>query len=249
MNELINFGTEKKVTSVYLTEQINHFRSLEGNRAVLQHKSFLGKIENEFDEEIDRQNILPISYKDSYGREQKCYELNFEQSLQLLMSESKIVRKGVIEVLKSQQEIINNNSIKIPKTFAEALRFAADQEEKKEMALIELQNANKKIELNKHKVTFADSVMGSSNSVLIRQFAKDLCDGEFEIGQNRLFEWLRDNKYINGENEPYQQYIAQGLFEVITRTVGSSDSTIQVKTTKLTGKGQLYFTNKLKPTK
>ena len=106
--------------------------------------------------------------------------------------------------------------------------------------------ANTKIEADKPKVVFADSVIGSSNSILVRKFAKDLCDSGFEIGQNRLFEWFREKKYLNVDNEPYQQYVAQGLFEVITRTIGSGSETFTTKTTKITGSGQVYFANKIK---
>lgn len=110
----------------------------------------------------------------------------------------------------------------------------------------ELIIANTKIESDKPKVVFAESVIGSSNSILVRQFAKDLCDDGFEIGQNRLFEWFREKKYLNVDNEPYQQYVAQGLFEVITRTIGSGSETFTTKTTKITGSGQVYFANKIK---
>ena len=100
--------------------------------------------------------------------------------------------------------------------------------------------------MNNPKVVFADSVIGSTNSILIRQFAKDLCDESFEIGQNRLFEWFRENKYLNDNNEPYQEYVSQGYFEVITRAIGSGTDTFTSKTTKLTGKGQVYFAKKIK---
>lgn len=105
---------------------------------------------------------------------------------------------------------------------------------------------NEIIETNKPKVLFAETVTGSSNSILVRQFAKDLCDKGFDIGQNRLFEWLRNKGYLNSENEPYQNYVSQGLFEVITRTIGSCNDTFTTKTTKITGKGQVYFTEKIK---
>lgn len=110
----------------------------------------------------------------------------------------------------------------------------------------EIKVANEKIEKDKSKVIFADSVSGSGNAILIRQFAKDLTDSGFEIGQNRLFEWFRENKYLSVNNEPYQNWIAQGLFEVIVRTIGSGVETITVRTTKITGKGCVYFANKIK---
>lgn len=118
--------------------------------------------------------------------------------------------------------------------------------EQNEALLLEKSTLESKIEQDKPKVVFADSVIGSSNSILIRQFAKDLCDENFEIGQNRLFEWFRENKYLNDNNEPYQEYVSQGYFEVITRAIGSGTDTFTSKTTKLTGKGQVYFAKKIK---
>lgn len=102
------------------------------------------------------------------------------------------------------------------------------------------------IEENHAKVVFADAVAGSDNSILTRQFAKVLSDEGFEIGQNRLFRWFRENGYLNRDNEPYQNYVQQGLFEVIERTVGASDQTFTTRTTKITGKGQTYFAKKLR---
>lgn len=134
----------------------------------------------------------------------------------------------------------------VPRTHLEVLQSEMALLIESERVKNELIIANTKIESDKPKVVFAESVIGSSNSILVRQFAKDLCDEGFEIGQNRLFEWFRDKKYLNVDNEPYQQYVAQGLFEVITRTIGSGSETFTSKTTKITGCGQVYFANKIK---
>lgn len=106
--------------------------------------------------------------------------------------------------------------------------------------------STQKIEQDKPKVVFADSVIGSSNSILVRQFAKDLCDYGFDIGEKRLYEWFRLNRYLNDKNEPYQNYVSMGLFEVITRSIGSGSDTFTSKTTKITGKGSVYFAEKIK---
>jgi len=125
-------NNEKTFTSLFLVEQINEFRNLEGNRSMLLHKSLLTKIESEFAEEITEQKILPSKYKDKSGKENKMYELTYEQSLQLLMSESKAVRKGVIEVLKAQQKRIEE--LQQPQTPAEIMlqqaQILVEQEQK-----------------------------------------------------------------------------------------------------------------------
>lgn len=155
----------------------------------------------------------------------------------------KIARKYFIACENKLKRVFS-----LPQNYSEALRQLADTTDQKEKAVIHLNQANDIIESNKPKVVFANSVIGSSNSILIRKFAKDLCDSDFEIGQNRVFQWLRDNKYLNHNNEPYQNYIAQGLFEVKTRSIGSGEETFTAKTTLMTGKGQVYFAEKIKNT-
>ncbi len=102
----------------------------------------------------------------------------------------------------------------------------------------------------KPKVLFADSVSQSEQSILIGQYAKLISNDGFKIGRNRLFAWFRDNGYLHKRgaeyNQPLQRYKEQGLFETIERTIINSDGTTRlVITTKITGKGQVYFANKL----
>lgn len=135
--ELTNFNSEQIYSSLFLVEQINVFRKEEGNETVLLHKSLLSKIEKEFDEEIAGQNILPSSYLDKSNRQSKCYDLNFEQSLQILMSESKTVRKRVIDVLKECQE---KPVQKLPTTYIEALEKLIETEKEKQLLLTKNEN-------------------------------------------------------------------------------------------------------------
>lgn len=121
-----------------------------------------------------------------------------------------------------------------------------ETEDEKEKALNQVNILSEKIRNDEPKIVFANSVSGSNGSILIRKYAKDLCDQGFNIGQNRLFQWFRYKGYLNPHNEPYQEYVDRGLFEVITRTIGSGENTLTKKTTKITGKGQVYFANKIK---
>ena len=111
------------------------------------------------------------------------------------------------------------------------------------------QIAEAKIEADAPKVLFADAVAGSSTSCLIGELAKILTQNGYKIGQNRLFEKLRNEGYlgVKGEyyNMPNQRYQEMGLFDVKKRTINNPDGSIIVKTTtKVTGKGQSYFINK-----
>lgn len=120
------------------------------------------------------------------------------------------------------------------------------KEEKQRRLLAEEEN-----ERNKPKVLFSDSCEVAENSILIGEFAKRMKqNGLPNMGQNRLFTYLRNQGYLckNGErrNQPTQKSMEQGLFETKIRVINNPDgSTRTTTTTKMTGKGQIYFTNKL----
>lgn len=106
------------------------------------------------------------------------------------------------------------------------------------------------IEQQKPQVLFAKAVETSETSILVGQLAKLLTQNGISIGQNRLFAWLRDNGYLGKKgahyNEPTQYAVERGWFEVVERTVPKPDGSVIVsRTTKVTGKGQIYFINKL----
>ena len=105
------------------------------------------------------------------------------------------------------------------------------------------------------KALFADAVSASSTSILVGDLAKLIRQNGMDIGQNRLFDWLRNNGYLirakgMGWNMPTQRSMDMGLFEVKETSITHSDGHISVnKTVKVTGKGQIYFVNKLVPKK
>ena len=106
-----------------------------------------------------------------------------------------------------------------------------------------------KIEQDKPKVIFSDAVSTSHTSILVGDLAKLICQNGVQIGQKRLFEWLRQNGYLiksgSSKNMPMQRYVEQGLFEVKESNVQNPDGSVRItKTTKVTGKGQIYFVNK-----
>ena len=132
----------------------------------------------------------------------------------------------------------------IPKTLPDALRAYANEveEHNKAKALIEEQ---------KPKVLFADSVAASHTSILVGDLAKLLHqNGVKDMGQKRLFNWLRENSYLikrkgSDYNSPTQKAMEMGLFQIKETVVSHADGHTSVnKTTKVTGKGQQYFINK-----
>ena len=109
--------------------------------------------------------------------------------------------------------------------------------------------AELKLEEAKPKVLFADAVSASKTSILIGDMAKLLKQNGHEIGQKRLFQWLRENGYLIKRlgadyNSPTQWAMEKELFEIKETTVSHADGHISItKTTKVTGKGQVYFVN------
>ncbi|MEL4860526.1 phage antirepressor KilAC domain-containing protein [Pseudoflavonifractor phocaeensis] len=104
-------------------------------------------------------------------------------------------------------------------------------------------------EADKPKVLFADAVATAKTSILVGELAKLIKQNGVDIGQNRLFAWLRENGYLirrNGTdyNMPTQRSMEQGLFEIKETSITNPDGSIRVnKTPKVTGKGQGYFVN------
>lgn len=115
---------------------------------------------------------------------------------------------------------------------------------------IKLDTANKQLEEQKPKVIFANAVSTSKTSVLIGELAKIIKQNGIDIGQRRLFQWLRDNGYLmksgSSKNMPTQRSMEMKLFEIKEGSYVNGDGVnITTKTPKVTGKGQIYFVNKL----
>ncbi len=117
------------------------------------------------------------------------------------------------------------------------------KEEREARRQLELQNAEMK-----PKALFAEAVETSSTSILIGDMAKLLRQNGVEVGQRRLFDWLRTNGWLmkSGEsrNMPTQKAMEKGYFEIKERTISNPDGSVRItKTTKVTGKGQVWLTN------
>lgn len=101
----------------------------------------------------------------------------------------------------------------------------------------------------KPKALFADAVNDSETDILIGDLAKLIKQNGHDIGQKRLFTWMRDNGYLiksgSSKNMPTQRAMQLGLYRVKERTINNPDGSVRItKTTKVTGKGQIYFVNK-----
>lgn len=146
-----------------------------------------------------------------------------------------------IKINRRWEELENAQKTQLPQTYADALRQLAAQveESEKQKQLIAGQAP---------KALFADAVTTSKQSCLIGELAKILRQNGIDMGQNRLFAWLRVKGFLcqSGEryNQPTQRAMEMDLFEVKKTTINKPDGSILVSTTtKVTGKGQVYFVN------
>lgn len=210
---------------------------------------------------LNKDGVISNEVIDSMGRTQQANFIN-ESNLYKLVFQSrkseaeKFADWVTSEVLPSiRKHGAYMSSEVIEKTLSDPdylIRLATNlKEEKAKRALAEAQ-----IERDKPKVLFADTVSSSNKSCLVGELAKLISQeairrGEInkKIGQNNLFGWMRSNGYLckSGErkNQPLQQYVEQGLFELKKGSyVDSNGSNITTTTTKVTGKGQIYFVNK-----
>ena len=134
----------------------------------------------------------------------------------------------------------------LAKAVLEADTMIKEQKELIEQKTKELEEKNNKLEEQKPKVIFAESVVASDSAILVRELAHLIKQNGFAIGEMRLYAWMRERGYIcKGSCEPTQRALELGLFEIIVRTVQRGDkSPLETRTTKVTGKGQVYFVNK-----
>lgn len=151
---------------------------------------------------------------------------------------AKEIRQYLIELEKTWNtpEQVMARALKLADRTIESLKM-------ENMALIQ------KMEQDKPKTIFADAVSASKTSILVGDLAKLICQNGVQIGQKRLFQWLRDNGYLMkhgaSRNMPTQKSIEAGLFEIKESSIQNPDGSVRItRTPKCTGRGQVFFVNK-----
>ena len=131
------------------------------------------------------------------------------------------------------------NQFKVPATFKEALMLAVEQQDHIEKLELKIQN-------DKARVGFAETIEKASSDILFRDMSKILANEGIKLGQNKLYSWCRGKGLILKGTLPSQRAVEQGLFRVTTRLVKTVKGDIESVTCKITGKGQVYILQKLK---
>ncbi|HBF2065021.1 phage antirepressor Ant [Clostridioides difficile] len=203
---------------------------------------------------IDEDEKVTITNSNSGGNklfltEDGLYEVLMQSRKQIAKQFKKEVKKILKEIRKTGGYIHSTSDMSDDEIMARALQVAQKTIEKKSR---EIEEKDKVIQLQQPKVLFADSVASSDNSILVGELAKLLRQNGIDTGQNRLFDWLRNNGYLikrKGEdyNTPTQKSVDLGVIETKEGTrVHPDGHTSITKTPKITGKGQIYFINKFK---
>lgn len=242
MNELIRI-TEQNGQQLVSARDLHQF--LESKQ------EFANWIKNRIDKYDFTEGVDFISFDNSIKREtgatiRKEYGLTIDTAKELAMVEGnekgKQARRYFIEQDNEYRKMRTANQV--PGSFRDALLLAAQQQEEieKQKALIALQAP---------KVLFAQAVETSQKSILIGEMAKILKQNGVEMGEKRFFAWLREHGYLcsHGEryNQPTQRAMELELFEMKKTTITKpTGEVIVTTTTKVSGKGQIYFVNKFK---
>ena len=207
----------------------------------------------EEDKGVDLVDTLGGRQKMTVVNESGLYALVFGSQLENAKKFKHWVTSEVLPAIRKHGSYMSEEVIEKTLSDPDYLIMLATnlKEEKAKRMLAEAEN-----ERNKPKVLFADTVSASARSCLMGELAKMISQEAIrqgrideKIGQNKLFAWMRNNGYLckSGErkNQPLQQYVEQGLFEMKKGSyIDSKGANVMTTTTKVTGKGQIYFINK-----
>lgn len=235
MNELIKVDADAQVVSA---RELHEALGVEKRFSAWFETNSQGFVEGE-----DFTSVLSGTVVNNGAhRELQDYNLSVDMAKHIcLMSRTdkgKACRQYLIDVEKAWNTP--------EQVMARALKIANQTIDSLKENNIKLIKANERM---KPKEIFADAVATSKTSILVGDLAKLICQNGYQIGQKRLFDWLRNNGYLvksgSSYNMPMQRYVEQGLFEVKESNVQNPDGSVRTtRTTKVTGKGQVYFVNK-----
>lgn len=184
--------------------------------------------------------------EDDFLPENMVYRLGFKASNEAAQKFQAVLADEVLPAIRKHGAYMTEEALEKAITEPDFLiKLATNLKEEKEKRL----EAERQIEADRPKVTFANAVNVSKDGMLLGMLAKLLHQNGVDIGQKRLFQWMRDKGYLmkNGtdKNMPTQKARELGLFKVKERAIDNPDGSVRLtRTTLVTGKGQEYFINK-----
>lgn len=206
-----------------------------------EHKHILAKIRELPQDNFNGSNFRLVEYTDKKGESRPYFLISKDGFTLLAMSFNgeKFYKFKVayINAFNAMAEKLKN-PFNVPRNYKEALKLAITQLDK-----IEALEAQRRTDMP--KIVFAEAVEASATSALIGDFVKTLCDTDVSVGRNRVFKWLRDEKYLMADNIPYQRWAEAGYFEVIPQIIVTPKGNKERFTTKITAKGQVALSVKI----
>ncbi|MCO8894999.1 phage antirepressor KilAC domain-containing protein, partial [Clostridioides difficile] len=227
----------REVAELIEKKHDNLLRDIRGYKKILEDSSNLRS----------QDFFIESTYINTQNKIQPCYLLTkkgCDMVANKMTGEKGIIFTAIyVTKFEEMEQELKEQQPKLPTTYKEALQQLLIEVEEKEQLQLENQEKDKVIQLQQPKVLFADSVASSDNSILVGELAKLLRQNGIDTGQNRLFDWLRNNGYLikrKGEdyNTPTQKSVDLGVIETKEGTrVHPDGHTSITKTPKITGKG------------
>lgn len=216
-----------------------------GRDAIMKHckekgvakRDTLTKGGNQLLSYIDESNVYRLITHSKLPQAERFESWVFDEVLPTIRKHGMYLTENTLQQALSSPDYLLRIVTKYKEEYDK--RVIAEQENEKHKLLIEEQ---------KPKVTFANAILGSDNSISVADLAKQITQNGYRIGQKQLFQWLRDNKYLGSTgcfyNKPMQQYMEMGLFELKESMHTENEKSVTTLTTKVTPKGQQYFIDK-----
>ena len=199
------------------------------------------------DKDVVKLDTLGGKQSQTIINESGLYSLIFSSKLESAKRFKRWVTSEVLPAIRKHGLYATDNVIKNTLNNPDyIINVLTEYKKEKEHNLV----LEQQVKENKPKVLFADSVAGSDNSILVGELAKLLKQNGVDVGQNRLFKWLRNNGYLikkSGEsyNLPTQKSMDLEILDIKKRVINNPDGSSKItRTPKVTGKGQQYFINK-----
>jgi anti-repressor protein len=214
-----------------------------------EHKDVLRAIRDLPQDNFNGRNFTLVDYYDKKGEKRPSYELTRDGFSLIIMGftgEKAFKWKiAFIEAFNQMEVWLRKQQqpslFQIPQTYADALLLAANQAR-------ELDQKNQILESQKPRVEFADRLLKTEGTVSVKDFSQILWDKGLKIGQNRLFEALRQLTILDSRNKPYQRYVDMGIVglkEATYKNPTTNDDIVYTQV-RITAKGQEYIYRQLK---
>ena len=251
MNELKTFNFEELPVRTVTVENEPYFVGSDVAK-ILGYLKPANAIANHVDDEDKTTTLIQgtgSNYKSKAViiNESGLYSLIFSSKLESAKRFKRWVTSEVLPAIRKHGLYATDNVIESTLNNPDyIINILTEYKKEKEHNLV----LEQQVKENKPKVLFADSVAGSDNSILVGELAKLLKQNGVDIGQNRLFKWLRNNGYLikkSGEsyNLPTQRSMDLEILDIKKRVINNPDGSSKItRTPKVTGKGQQYFINK-----